>query len=117
MPDINNLADRYTWEAERDTGAIVQSEDDSLDPARTAGDLTGCVRYSLTPAADDPFPLPRIDLAGVPLKRRFGRGFLRVNDPGKDEYVHCIVCAGFRIYVRCTGGGVIVVPEDYELYL
>ncbi len=33
------------------------------------------------------------------------------------EYVHCVVCKGFRYYVRSSDGTVLVTPEDYELYL
>lgn len=34
-----------------------------------------------------------------------------------DEYLHCVVCEGFRLYVRSTNGSALVTPEDYEVYL
>lgn len=34
-----------------------------------------------------------------------------------EEYVHCIVCEGYRVYVRSSDGSAIITPEDYELYL
>lgn len=33
------------------------------------------------------------------------------------EYLHCIVCRGFRLYVRSSDGTALVTPEDFELYL
>lgn len=37
--------------------------------------------------------------------------------PPPEEYLHCLVCEGFRVYVKSTDGSVIITPEDYELYL
>ena len=98
------LSDRYRWEAERENGDII----------REGGDLAGCVRFSLVPA--DVF-LPRHDICGVPLIRRFGRGFIKPEKGGLFEYLHCCVCRGFRLYVRSTDGAALVTPEDYDLYL
>jgi hypothetical protein len=33
------------------------------------------------------------------------------------EYLHCVVCKGFRLYVRSSDGTALVTPEDFELYL
>jgi len=57
------LADNYKWEAEKDGEIITKG-----------GDLTGCVRFSLIPQRKG---LPRIDVCGVRLIRRFGRGFAK----------------------------------------
>lgn len=98
------VQDNYRWEAEREDGTIVTD----------GGDLAGCVRLSLLPVVDG---LPRHDVVGVPMKRRFGRGFLRLIGDRRPEYLHCVVCDGYRVYIRSSDGGVIVTPEDYELYL
>lgn len=37
--------------------------------------------------------------------------------PPRSEYLHCIVCRGYRLYIKSTDGGVIITPETYELYL
>ncbi len=57
------IQERYTWEAERPDGTILT----------TGGDLAGCVRFSLIPAAGT--GLPQHDIVGVRLERRFCRGF------------------------------------------
>jgi len=100
-----NLAERYAWEAERADGSIVTE----------GGDLAGCVRFSLIPAPGS--GLPRHDAIGVEMIRRFGRGFVRAMGGGTKEYLHCLVCKGFRLYVKSTDGTVLVTPEDFELYL
>jgi len=61
--------------------------------------------------------VPQHDLTGVKMIRRFGRGFIKVNAGGLIEYVHCVVCQGFRFYVRSTDGAALITPEDFELYL
>ena len=33
------------------------------------------------------------------------------------ESVECVVCEGFRVYIRSLTGTVLVTPPDYELYL
>ena len=33
------------------------------------------------------------------------------------EYLHCIVCERFRIYVKSSNGTVLITPENYEVYL
>lgn len=38
-------------------------------------------------------------------------------EPPKPEYLHCIVCEGFRIYYRSTDGSSLITPQDYELYI
>jgi len=99
-----NLAEAYGWEAEQPDGSLLTK----------GGDLEGCVRVSLIPVAAG---LPRHDFVGCTPLRRFGRGFLRVTGGGMREYLHCVVCRGFRIYCRSTDGGIVVTPEDQELYL
>lgn len=99
------IQDRYRWEAELTDGRIV-----------TEGELLHqAVRLSLIPSEGS--GLPRHDLVGVCMYRRFGRGFIRGLGGGLREYVHCVVCKSCRFYVRCSDGCVLVTPEDYELYL
>jgi hypothetical protein len=58
------LSRRYKWEAETAGGEII-----------TAGAfLRNCVRFSLIPEAPG---LQRVDIVGVPLRRRFCRGFTK----------------------------------------
>ena len=99
------IADNYIWEAEKD-GEIITS----------GGDLTGCTKFSLIPIQ---LRLPEHSISGVVMKRRFGRGMTKVasKGTGAQEYLHCVVCEGFRIYVKSTTGEVFITPEDYELYL
>lgn len=177
-----SLADNYKWEAQTGTGEIITK----------GGDLSACSRFSLIPQVEG---LPRVDVCGVQLVRRFGRGFAKAHigstklpcklrwvlhsnrialpeelqgvirkgdllkragatfkwyqvlevtdreiilhksyDEGKrskdaetihcrpslvqkDEYLHCVVCKGFRMYVNSRTGQVITTPEDYELDL
>lgn len=99
------ISERYTWEAEAADGRIITR----------GGDLAGALRFSLIPAAGS--GLPRHDLVGVAMQRRFGRGFVRAMGGGLREYLHCVVGAGFRFYVRCTDGAALIAPQDYELYL
>ncbi len=98
------LADSYRWEAETETGRILTS----------GGDLAGCVRVSFV--ANRP-GLQCHDLLGVTFLRRFGRSFIRMMGNKKNEYVQCVVCEGFRFYLRCSDGAVLITPADYELYL
>ena len=100
-----NIPEHYRWEGETPGGRIIT----------VGGDLRECIRFSLIPAPE--LHLPRHDLVGVPLTRRFGRGFVRGFGGGTFEYLHCAVCRGFRFYVLSTTGEVRVTPEDYELYL
>lgn len=37
--------------------------------------------------------------------------------PPASEYLHCIVCEGFRVWVKSSNGTVLITSEDYELYL
>jgi len=98
-----NVPERYTWEAEKEDGEIITS----------GGDLSGCVRFSLRSTVG----LPSHDIIGVKMKNRFGRGFIQGMGGGTREYLHCVVCEGFRLYVRSTDGVILITPEDYELYL
>ena len=99
------ISDRYTWEAEKANGKIITE----------GGDLTDCVRFSLMPAEGT--GLPQHDLIGVKMIRRFARGFIKVNAGGLKEYVHCVVCKGFRVWIKSTDGTVLITPEDHELRL
>ena len=96
------IAGNYAWEAEKD-GEIIT----------VGGDLTGCSKFSLIPRQSN---LPEHSISGVAMKRRFGRGITRVTK-GAQEYLHCVVCEGFRVYAKSTTGEVFVTPEDCELYL
>jgi hypothetical protein len=97
------MQDFYTWEAEKKDGTVI-----------TAGEsLVDCARFSLISNVG----LPQHDLVGVEMVRRFCRGFIRGLGGGMKEYIHCVVCKGFRIYVKSSNGMVLVTPEDYELYL
>jgi hypothetical protein len=103
----NNMQSQavYNWEAERPDGSIMTE----------GGDLAGCVRFSLIPLPGT--ELPRHDVIGVEMIRRFGRGFIRAMGGGMKEYLHCLVCKGFRMYVRSSNGTILITPEDYDLYL
>jgi len=68
MPDVK---ENYSWEAERPDGSIVLK----------GGDLAGCVRFSLIPIPIS--RLPRHDFVGIPLVKRFCRGFQKVRFAGK----------------------------------
>lgn len=98
------VQNNYIWEAEKLDGAII-----------TRGEsLAGCVRFSLIPQAAG---LPRHDVIGIPLHRRFGRGFVRVLGGKTPEYLHCVVCDGFRLYVTSSDGSILITPYDHEVYL
>lgn len=101
---MDDLQNNYTWEAEKADGTIIKE----------GGDLQGCIRFSLIPA-DNPF-LPSHSIVGVPMERRFGRGFVRGLGGGMKEYLHCVVCKDFRVYVR-SNGTLHITPPDYEMYL
>lgn len=98
------MQERYRWVALRDDQSVIDS----------GADLTGAKAVSLIP--DQPL-FPRHSFAGLTFLRRFCRGFLRGLGGGLREYVHCIVCAECRIYVRSSTGSVLITPADYELYL
>jgi len=98
-----NLNDRYTWEAEKADGTKVTD----------GGDLSGCVKFTLIPKSP---LLPEHAFVGVDMTRRFCRGFIKAMGGGMKDYVHCLVCRKFRVYVK-SNGAVIVTPPDYELYL
>ncbi|MFA5208602.1 hypothetical protein [Shewanella sp.] len=172
------ISEAYKWEAEKRDGTIITK----------GGNLQDCVRFSLLPQIN----LPKQDIIGIPMIRRFGRGFLRQNFqttemlpgflhwqngsnqiktendltdivtpgrlikkrhdgekwwlvidvkpdlitilkpydgktkrietriyivPPKPEYLHCVVCKGFRLYVKSSDGTVLITPENYELNL
>lgn len=97
-------SDSYIWEACVNDGTV-----------RTRGaDLRDCTCVTLRPQVAG---LPVHQVVGIPLARRFGRGFVRGLGGGLREYLHCVVTDDVRIYVRSTDGGVIITPRDFELYL
>jgi hypothetical protein len=98
------LSERYVWEAELGDGRVVTE----------GGELSDVVRFSFVPRVPG---LPRHDLIGQGVRRRFGRGFVRGLGGGLREYVQCVVCGDFRFWVRCSDGTALVTPPDYELYL
>lgn len=98
------LQNRYRWIAKRPDGSEFS----------TGESLSGIMMLSFVP--DMPL-FPRHDFSGIPMVRRFARGFLRGFGGGMKEYLHCVVCQGFRIYLRSSDGGVLMTPEDYEVYL
>lgn len=98
-----NPGDFYRVEAERRDGSITQGPD-----------LTDCTRCSLLPTVPH---LNRVDVVGVPLVRRFGRGFLKVFGGGVKEYLQCIVTRDFRVWVYSTDGTVRITPPDEEIYV
>lgn len=171
------LADHYKWEAEKDGEIITKG-----------GDLSGCQRFSLIPQKAG---LPRVDICGVDMVKRFARRFAKVplggtklpvklpwvqgadriatpsdmrayiavgnliaragrtfpwhivkeiteaeiilgapyTGPTKEaetrlhkpvnpeEFYHCVVCKGFRLYCNAQNGHVMTTPQDYELYV
>lgn len=99
------MQDRYAWQAEMPDGRIITK----------GADISGAVRVSIVPAGG--VLLPRHDLIGIPVVRRFCRGFVRAMGGGAKEYVHCIVTQTFRFYVRSSNGAALVTPVDYELYI
>lgn len=98
------MQERYQWTAMKEDGSVIDQ----------GGDLTEVKVVSLIP--DTPL-FPRHYFTGLTFLRRFGRGFLHGLGGGLKEYVHCIVCAECRIYVRSSTGSVLITPTDYELYL
>lgn len=42
----------------------------------------------------------------------------RYNTPQlPSEYLHCVVCKGFRVWMKSSDGTVLITPEDQEIYL
>jgi hypothetical protein len=174
------IQDRYRWEAQLANGDVITK----------GGGLAAAARFSLIPGAKT--GLPRHDISGIPMIRRFARCYQKVtigqhtlgalcwetgsrwiatpHDLQKElipgdmirknkiaapeswsmveavypehiclirpyegktarfntvknirnidtEYVHCVVCKGFRIWIRSTDGAVLLTPQDYELWL
>lgn len=97
------MQNNYRWEAEKADGAIINE----------GADLSGCVRFTLLP---NQAPVPPHSIVGVAMERRFARGFVKGLGGGMKEYVHCVVCKDFRVYVR-SNGALHVTPKDYELYV
>ena len=96
------MQNNYTWEAERPDGTIITEGDDIKD----------CVRFSLIP---NNILLQRFDLIGIKMNRRFCRGFLNGLGGGYKDYIHCLVCDEFRVWISYKNGKVWVLPPDFEL--
>lgn len=98
------LQNRYIWQATLPDGSIVTE----------GSDLSNAIMVSLIPQ----IPIfPQHDLVQMEFVRRFCRGFLLGMGGGMKEYVHCIVCKNFRLYLKSSNGTVLITPSDYELYL
>jgi len=98
------IQDNYIWEAEKKDGTIL-----------TTGEyLEDVVRFSFIPTN---FNVQRHDIIGVPLIRRFNRGFINGLGGGMKEYLLCVVSSTFRLYVKSSNGVILITPPDYELYL
>lgn len=98
------MQNRYDWVATKTDGTTFD----------VGGDLNDVVMFSLVPQTP---LLPQHDFIGVKFKHRFCRGFLNAMGGGMKDYVHCIVCDAYRIYVKYSNGSVLITPPDYELYL
>ena len=85
------------------------------DVISSGEDLSKCVKFSIYP--DNGVSLPTHDIIGVKMKRRFCRGFINALGGGIKDYLHCIVCDGFRIYISSIKGTFLITPEDYEVYI
>jgi len=104
------MKDNYQWEAQSTNGDII----------KVGGNLDDVIKISFIPAEGT--SLPQHDIVGVKMKRRFGRAFINAigNGPaGKrmKEYIHCVVCEGFRLYIKSSDGVILITPEDYEYYI
>lgn len=58
-----------------------------------------------------------IELTQVYLGKTQQIGGKMLLKPKLPEYLHCVVCEGFRLYIKSSNGEVIVTQENYELYL
>ena len=99
-----DLQGRYTWTGTQKNGIAFT----------TGGNLESTAKIMFCPAVPG---LPEHLLTGVPMKRRFARGFVRGLGGGMKDYVHCVVCDGFRFWLFSSTGRVLITPEDFELYI
>jgi hypothetical protein len=103
-----DATDFYKWEAEAEDGRLVTR----------GGSLHGCVRFSLVPQVSG---LRRVDIVGVPLRRRFCRAFhkVRFSGGGSSEfhYYHCVETGDSRIWINAATGAILVTPRTYEHYV
>ena len=95
---------RYIWTATRNDGVEFT----------VGGDLDEAKEIAFYPTDAG---LPKHVLTGVRMKRRFARGFMRGLGGGMREYVHCVVCEGFRFWLFSTSGETLITDEDSELYI
>lgn len=98
------LQDRYVWQAVLPDGSLLKK----------GGDLSGVSVLSFIPQVP---LLPRHDLMGIKFVSRFCRGFVRGMGGGMREYLHCVICENFRLYLHSSNGMILITPFDYELYL
>jgi hypothetical protein len=98
---------RYAWSADF-PGNVTTT---------VGGNLEGALVFRLMPAIGS--GLPRHEVRGVKMVRRFLRHFVRVIDgEGKgNECAHCVVCEGCRLWFQYSNGAVIVTGPEEELYL
>jgi hypothetical protein len=100
--DVDNPGDAYRFVAERADGSTFD----------VGGDLSDCTRCTLIPTAA---PLPLVSIAGVPMLRRFGRGFASLGR--ENRYLQCVVTPSMRVWVDCTSGAVRITGPDDEVRL
>ncbi len=99
-----DIKDHYRWEAKTKDGAIIDSGEF----------IESAVMFSFIPNKEG---LPRHDIVGVELIKRFNRAFLNGFTGKIREYLLCCVCNGFRFYVRSSDGTSLITDQNYELYL
>jgi len=99
-----DIQSRYSW-----TGTYKNGVEFTV-----GGDLSNASKIVFYPTVPG---LVEHTLTGVELRYRFARGFLRGFGGGMKEYVHCVVCKGFRFWLFSISGKTLITPEDYELYL
>jgi len=97
------VKERYRWVVEYPWGSQT-----------VGGNLEGCTGFLLIPTVGD---LPKHEVRGIKMKRRFLRHAVRVINPCNktDETYHCVVCEGFRLWFRYSDGAVIVTGEEEEI--
>ena len=99
-----DLQGRYTWTGTQKNGIEFT----------VGGDLESAAKITFYPTVPS---LQEHTLTGVTMKRRFARGFVRGLGGGMKDYVHCVICEGFRFWLFSSTGRVLITPEDFELYI
>ena len=101
------MMNRYRYEIELKDGTIVTNHN-NFNPEDV-------VRISYIPAMPL-FPRHDVILPGLKFKKRFGRGFLKL-EHGMKEYLHCAVTDAFRFYLKSSNGQCIITEPNYEMYI